>query len=250
MIVGKYTVSVVIPTHNRHEKLAETVAGLQRQNLPREAYEILVMDDGSTPPVELTNSVTPSNCRVVRLEGIERSAARNAGARLAKGTILLFLDDDISVKEDFLAVHLRAQSEWPSALIVGAISLPAEIVQTPFGRFRQRLEQLNVPLQRGVVDLPNFCTAANMSIERELYFSLGGFNSVLHSAEDQELALRHSARGGRGGTQAVRSIGRFVRFQDMSYVAFRQQFAAPERARQWLILKVTHRFFRVELTRN
>ena len=79
-------ISVIIPTHNRHDKLAETVACLLRQTLPHDAYEILVMDDGSTPPVELT--IASSNCRVVRLEGIERSAARNAGARWAQGKTL------------------------------------------------------------------------------------------------------------------------------------------------------------------
>lgn len=187
--------SVIIPTHNRHEILAETLACLQRQSLPRAAYEILVMDDGSTPPVTVPNDSL--NCRVVRLEGVERSAARNTGARLAQGKILLFLDDDIQVKEDFLALHLQAHAEWPEALVVGAIYLPTETLQTPFGMFRHQLEQDAVPQKRGLVEMPNFCTAANMSINRDRYFELGGFNNALRSAEDQELALRHTARGSK-----------------------------------------------------
>ncbi len=190
-------VSVIIPTHNRPDRLADTVAALQRQTLPATDYEILVMDDGSMPPVVLTGEVENPTCRVIRLENVERSAARNTGASVARGRVLVFLDDDIGVKENFLTAHLQAQTEWPRALIVGAIHLPMEVLETPFGSFRQALEQDGLPQVRGLVEIPNFCTAANMSIDRELYFELGGFDSTLRSAEDQELALRHSARGGQ-----------------------------------------------------
>lgn len=190
-------ISIVIPTHNRLEKLVDTVAGLQRQTLPSTEYEILVMDDGSTPPVVLPVALASAHCRVIRLEGLERSAARNVGARQARGRILLFLDDDIEVKEDFLALHLQAHRQWPGALVVGAIYLPKEAVKTPFGKFRQALELQNIPVASGPTTMRNFCTAANMSLERARYFELGGFNEALRSAEDQELALRHTARGGQ-----------------------------------------------------
>ncbi|MBS1811267.1 MAG: glycosyltransferase [Acidobacteria bacterium] len=189
--------SIIIPTHNRPDQLATTVARLRKQTLPANDYELLVIDDGSVPPVQLSGNLSSPSCRIIRLEGVERSTARNAGALVAKGQFLLFLDDDIGVNEDFLADHLRAQNEYPRALVVGAIHLPAENLQTPFGKFRQQLEQSSVPQNRGIVGMPNFCTAANMSINQELYFALGGFNTTLHSAEDQELALRHSACGGR-----------------------------------------------------
>jgi GT2 family glycosyltransferase len=190
-------ISIIIPTHNRHDKLAETVAGLRQQTLPADDYEILVMDDGSTPPVGLMGELENPACRVIRLEGVERSAARNAGAAVARGRILLFLDDDIGVNADFLVAHLRAHEEWPGALVVGAIHLPTESLKTPFGRFRQMLESAAVPKERGRVEMPNFCTAANMSLDRDVYFELGGFDNALRSSEDQELALRHTARGGQ-----------------------------------------------------
>jgi glycosyltransferase involved in cell wall biosynthesis len=190
-------VSVIIPTHNRPDRLADTVAALRCQTLPANDYEIMVMDDGSTPPVVLTGEVENPICRVIRLENVERSAARNSGASVARGRLLVFLDDDIGVKENFLTAHLQAQTDWPRALIVGAIHLPLEVLETPFGRFRQALERNGLPQVRGLVELPNFCTAANMSIDRDLYFELGGFDCALKSGEDQELALRHTARDGQ-----------------------------------------------------
>jgi GT2 family glycosyltransferase len=43
---------------------------------------------------------------------------------------------------------------------------------------------------------PNFCAAANMSIPRNLFQGLGGFDCAITSSEDQDLAMRHTAKGG------------------------------------------------------
>lgn len=194
--MSQIKISVIIPTHNRPDKIADTVAALRQQTLPATDYEILVMDDGSTPPVVLTGEIENPKCRVLRLEGVERSAARNAGAAAAQGGLLVFVDDDISVGRDFLASHLTAHTEWPEALLVGAISLPNEALATPFGRFRQKLEQQGVPHKRGVITARNFCAAANMSIVRTIFQNLQGFDPRLSSGEDQDLALRYSNAGG------------------------------------------------------
>src|SRR5260370_926492 len=103
--------SIIIPTHNRREKLIETLACLKRQDLGSDQFEIVVVDDGSTFPVVLANDAHGPECSVVRLEGLERSAARNAGAAAAKGPILVFVDDDMTVQPGFLANHLRAYHE-------------------------------------------------------------------------------------------------------------------------------------------
>jgi len=183
-------VSVIIPTHNRPEKLEETLAHLTRQSLDASDYEIIVVDDGSTPPVTL-----PANFRLIRLDGGERSAARNKGAAAARGELLVFVDDDITVGNNFLAAHLEAHREWPRALLVGAIRLPESALLTPFGRFRQHLEDSDIPKRRGPTGMRNFCAAANTAISRARFDELGGFDPGIASAEDQDLALRHTASG-------------------------------------------------------
>lgn len=190
-------VSVIIPTHNRPDKLAETLTGLREQYLPSADYEIIVVDDGSEPPVVLSEKDEGPVCRLIRLKGGERSAARNTGAAMAKGLLLVFIDDDISVGPEFLASHLDAHKEWPDALLAGDIRLPAEMLTLPFVRFRQNLEQHCVPQAGGVTQMRNFCAAANMAISRERFQQLGGFDPAISSSEDQDLALRHTADGGR-----------------------------------------------------
>ncbi len=189
--------SVVIPTHNRPNKLAAILDSLKRQSLADSHYEIIVVDDGSTPAVSLPEGEQGPTLRLLRTEGVERSIARNRGAAIAAGDILLFVDDDVTVDSDFLAAHLRAHSEWPGCLAVGAVRLPDQSLAGPFGRFRQRLEQQIVPEQRGLTSIRNFCTASNMSISREMFCDLGGFDNDIVSSEDQDFALRHTARGGR-----------------------------------------------------
>jgi glycosyltransferase involved in cell wall biosynthesis len=189
-------ISVVIPSKNRAEALDETLEGLRDQTVGVDEYEIVVADDGSTPPICLRRWADGPKCTKVRLEGRERSAARNAGARVAEGEIVVFLDDDISVGYDFLEGHLAAQKEWPGALVVGPVRLADEVLRTPFGRFRRTVEHKRTLHDRGVVSTRNLCAAANISISRWSFLELGGFDERMVSAEDQDLALRHCSRGG------------------------------------------------------
>ena len=185
--------SVIIPTHNRPDSLRQTVASLKRQSLPSSEYELIVVDDGSRPAVMMPTDTTGPACKLVRLEGLERSAARNAGASAASGNLLIFVDDDMRVEAGFVAAHLKAQHDWPGALVVGAIRLDNNGARGPFRDFRERIESNSVPKMRGLVELPNFCAAGNFSIPREAFEALRGFDVKLVSGEDQDLAFRHTA---------------------------------------------------------
>jgi len=188
--------SIIVATHNRPEKLSETLINLTRQSVDTREFEIIVVDDGSEPPVQLSDEA-PANLRLLRLSNVERSAARNAGAQSATGELLIFVDDDITVQPDFVNKHVAAQREWPGALQVGAIRLPEDASSTSFGRFRQQLEDTGIPLARGLTSMPNFCAAANMAISKARFEELGGFDVTLSSSEDQDFALRHTSSGGR-----------------------------------------------------
>ena len=191
-------VSVVIPTHNRLEKLRETVEKLRLQDFPKEDYEIIVVDDGSNPPVVFEKDFTvSSSVKIVRLEGEERSVARNTGAKNAQGELLIFIDDDIFTQPDFIEKHWQAHQEFSDLLAIGEILLPEDSQNTPFGRFRQRLEKDGIPRKRGLVAEKNFCAAGNASIKRDLFLKLNGFDTTLTSAEDQDFALRHTSQGGQ-----------------------------------------------------
>jgi GT2 family glycosyltransferase len=193
---GLPSLTVVIPTRNREESLGRALHSLRDQTLDPSTYEVLIVDDGSDRPIRYANGILKPRTRVVRLPHGERSEARNQGAREAKGQLLLFVDDDMLAGRNLLEAHAAAHVEWPGALVIGAIRLPDEVLATPFGRFRSALETSAVPPARGPVAQPNFAAAANMSISRDRFLALGGFDTTFVSSEDQDLALRHSAAGG------------------------------------------------------
>lgn len=189
--------SVIIPTRDRPGPLAQTLVDLESQTGSAGGFEVVVVDDGIGPVVSLDPAAPGVVRQVIRSGGAGRSAARNAGAETARGGLLIFIDDDITVGPGFIDAHLNAQRDWPGVLGTGAIRLLPAASQSPFGRFRQTLEEKGQPAERGLCDRSNFCAAGNMSVPRETFLALKGFDSSIASGEDQDLALRHSARGGR-----------------------------------------------------
>ncbi len=111
----KRQASVVIPTFNRAALLAETLRGLARQDLAPEAFEVIVVDDGSTDhTAEVAHSFTERlNLTYVFQEdlGFRVAAARNAGARLAAADILVFIDTGAVVGPEYLRRHLEAHGD-------------------------------------------------------------------------------------------------------------------------------------------
>lgn len=85
-------VSVIIPVYNRTSFVGEAITSVLAQDYP--AYEIIVVDDGSTTEIAAPLSPFRDKIRVLTIPHGGPSAARNAGVKAAKGEYLAFLDDD------------------------------------------------------------------------------------------------------------------------------------------------------------
>lgn len=194
--VGRPRVSVIVPTFNRPERLAHTLQFLRQQTLPADQYELIIVDDGSTPPVNVSRVAGGPRTTLIRFDDIlERCIARNVGAERARGEILVFLDDDLEVGPTFLESHLRAHEEWPGAMVAGAVILPPGELSRPFVRFRQALEAGGAPPRRGVCDSKTVGAAGNLSMARSQYLALGGQATNLVGIEDVDFTHRHNATG-------------------------------------------------------
>jgi glycosyltransferase involved in cell wall biosynthesis len=111
--------SVVIPTYNRLPILQKCLTALENQHLakPIVGYEVIVVDDGSTDEtiVWLQQGNLP-HLRWFQQEHQGPAAARNLGVKQAKGDVIVFIDSDLVVTEQFLQSHARALQQGQQQL--------------------------------------------------------------------------------------------------------------------------------------
>lgn len=111
-------ISVVIPFHNAEPYLEACLRGVLSQTIPRGAYEVILVDNNSTDASEGI-ARTFESVAVLR-EPVEGSyAARNAGIRASRGSIVATLDPDCTPAPDWLAQIERGMSDPECRVILG-----------------------------------------------------------------------------------------------------------------------------------
>jgi GT2 family glycosyltransferase len=96
--------TIVVPTRDRPELLGRAVAGALAQTVPD--IQVVVVDDGSTEPVQLPPDPRLEVVRNRHPLGV--SAARNLGLKVAAGSWITFTDDDDELLPDMVQVSLAA----------------------------------------------------------------------------------------------------------------------------------------------
>ena len=200
MTVVMPAVSVIIPTHDRRRKLLRLLRTLDAQDVPPQSYEVVVIDDGSTDGTsDDVARFRPSYALFYQHQkGRGPAAARNAGIRLARGDLIVLLDDDMFVESDFIRQHLDTQARIPGAVILGQACLSRDLALTPFVRFRRRLDRTFVPVEGddGIARVVGVASA-NLSVAKTLFASLGSYCEDFRfpAGDDFELMWRLERHG-------------------------------------------------------
>lgn len=93
--------SIIIPTHNSESTIKRCLDSLLSQSIPREQFEIIIVDDGSKDKtVQIANECKADN--VIVTEPCFQGKARNIGAKNAQGEFLAFIDSDCSAKDGWI----------------------------------------------------------------------------------------------------------------------------------------------------
>jgi GT2 family glycosyltransferase len=224
--------SVIVPTYNRLDKLALCLDALAKQDLPREQFEVIVVDDAGGRALD--ELVVPYRQTLnLTLLCQERNggagAARNAGAAVATGQYLAFTDDDCAPEPGWLSALARAVEEHPNALISGRVenaaggNLYAAVNHALTGEICENL------WRRG--DVYKYATANNIAVPREEYLRLGGFNPEIRPAAEEREFYHHWLAAGLPTTRQPEALVRHDHAQDLgSFLRMHRRYGCGARA--------------------
>ena len=191
-------ISVIVPAHDRPQRLRECLEALCRQDLPLELFEVIVVDDGSVEPLaDQVGSFTPGfNLLILRQANGGPASARNRGAHAARGALLTFTDDDCQPRPGWLRAFQLAATAMPEALLGGVTqnALPDNI----FSQTSQELVDYLYAYFDRTYGTPKLFTSNNIALSRERFLAIGGFDTSfpLAAGEDRELCDRWIHFGG------------------------------------------------------
>ncbi|HEX8161609.1 MAG TPA: glycosyltransferase [Pyrinomonadaceae bacterium] len=189
--------SVIIPTRGRHAQLAACLASLAAQEFARRDFEVVVVDDGSAPPVG--DCVAPFRARldlkVYAQANAGPAAARNRGAAHARGRFLAFTDDDCLPDARWLAALAARLDASPDALVGG------RTVNALASNAYSATSQLIIDVVYGHYNADGggarFFASNNFAARRGPFREAGGFDESFRCSEDRDFCDRWLARGRR-----------------------------------------------------
>lgn len=132
-------ISVIIPSHNRSGLLKRTLQFLNEQTYPRQRFETIVVNDGSTDETETVLRQFQDTAGY-KLKYISRpqkgpAAARNRGVVAAESDYILFIGDDIFPEKDLIAQHVASLRQHPEAAVLGFVDWCKDCGVTDFMRY-------------------------------------------------------------------------------------------------------------------
>ena len=198
--------TVAVCTYQRAGFLRQTLAGLARQEFPRDQYEVLVIDNNSRDHTravvaEFASSQPAPRHILETRQGLDY--ARNRAIAEARGDIILFADDDILVQPDWLA-QMLAPFATDSAHHVGAVG--GEVIPVFPDGLPPWVAEWHAPLafraDTGPLPSQHSPMGANLAIPRAVFAQLGTFHTALDRAAgnyfsggDSEMIRRIRAAG-------------------------------------------------------
>ncbi|MEZ0073931.1 glycosyltransferase family 2 protein [Planotetraspora sp. GP83] len=218
--VGRWTpklsVSVVIPAHGGQHRLDLTLAALSAQTYPADLVEVLVVDDGSDPPLRLPE-IRPENTRLVPAapDGWGPGHAINSGVQASGGTVIQRLDADMVIHRDHLETLMRWHHLTDYVVAIGAKQFVEEPAVTAGDVRRAVLDDVvdeivdmsrAIPssTEKTIVRLDGLrrsknpyhvCTGPTVSLHRSLFDAAGAIDPLVIRGEDTEFAYRLAQQG-------------------------------------------------------
>jgi len=190
-------VSVVAATYNRVKLLQKLLTALESQTYPKNAFEVFIIDDGSTDGTRefLTqfSSQTDLQFKAIFQENGGPASARNRGIEACSGALVVLTDDDCIPVPEWIASYVEFFRANPN--IVGSGGPIERVEDTIMGQYVDECGILRHPVRGGQID---YLVTANAAYRTEVLRSVGGFDQTFKwpGGEDPDLSYRVRAEGG------------------------------------------------------
>jgi glycosyltransferase involved in cell wall biosynthesis len=217
--------SVIVPTHNRENLLGRVLAYYCRQDLPKNRYEVVVVDDGSSDETSLIfkglkdiiddaakplageyqrrvisakqglfepdniegfqNKQGPINLKYIQLEKSGRSISRNTGIFYSSYPLIIFADDDIFVEPGFVKKHIEAHTQEDRCVVMGKVIHTGDLEKPLSARWKPK--DINTA----------FLATGNASVLKKHLFQAGLFDEeyTVYGWEDFDLGIHLEENG-------------------------------------------------------
>src|SRR5215210_1797770 len=215
--------SIVVATRDRPAKLRRCLQRLAKLDYPRDRFEVIVVDDGGSVPLAPVVQRQNGSLDVTLVtQGKSGPAgARNAGARRARGDLLVFTDDDCEPRPDWLRRLAAAYTGRPDEAVGGLTvnALPAN----PYAGVAQTIIDVGYAQRNGTSSTLPFFTTNNLAVPATGFRRVGGFDAAFTTAEDRDFCARWAACGGRIAYQPDAVV---AHAPDLTLWSFCRQFFA------------------------
>lgn len=184
-------VSVVVATRNRAKLLPASIESVLK-GCEGVAAEVIYVDDGSTDETAAVLARHGDRIRWLHAPNARAPGrARNAGAALARGTWLLFTDDDCLIPEGWAKGMLRLQARHGCDALSGGF-LPVNMETAAERYYEHRMRTIFGRKAKPIAAAPMMC----FLVRRAAFEAVGGFSPLrLSSQEDWELCYRLARAG-------------------------------------------------------
>ena len=172
-------ISVIVPCYNGERYVRACLEALLAQSYPRDRYEVILVDNGSTDRTAELARRFP----VTVVEAPKRGsyAARNAGIRAASGGILAFTDSDCEVSPTWLERVAASLAEPGVVAVLGARRFAREtLVLTTIADYE--IEKARYVFSRNDASV-YYAYTNNMAVRREVYERAGPFVEMARGAD-------------------------------------------------------------------
>lgn len=185
-------VSVIIPVFNDVVGLGRCLAALSRQTLPRDAFEVLVVNNGGS--ADLSPALAQLQGVILLNEPTPGSyAARNHGITHAKASVFAFTDADCTPHPDWLEQAVARLPETRDTILGGRIDVYAQDPAHP--TFAEHYDLALAFPQRHYVEVQGYSVTANLVVPRRVLDHAGPFDAKLKSGGDKEWCQRAVGKG-------------------------------------------------------